>query len=309
MEEKNKLEFLSGVNKGSTYALTKNEVRLGRAQDNDIVIEDSLVSRHHAKIFIEHHSVVIEDLDTANGTFVNQKRIERHILSSGDIIQIGSETFRFGSKEKMELMKGEPQKVTPKIFQTFLYGAFGLIFIFGIWIWSQKTPSRSDDFTRNIATKNRLSLENEGLSVSPTPPLEREAFTINKEKADRFYESGYRELIEKNYSRAIDDFKAALELFPDHPLARLFLEKAHKMVSEEVDTHYKTAINYFNNGQYGLAIFHFQKVLLLLEKRRPAEDYCTARLERHLEIENPDFEKYCDAKQKISEAETRLTTP
>lgn len=62
---------------------------IGRAPDNDLAIDNLAVSDHHARLYTEGERLVIEDLSSLNGTFVNDVRIERTILRDGDTILIG----------------------------------------------------------------------------------------------------------------------------------------------------------------------------------------------------------------------------
>jgi pSer/pThr/pTyr-binding forkhead associated (FHA) protein len=64
-------------------------VTIGRSPDNDLSVDNLAVSNHHAKIYFEAGRLVIEDLDSLNGTFVNDLRIERATLHDGDKIHIG----------------------------------------------------------------------------------------------------------------------------------------------------------------------------------------------------------------------------
>jgi pSer/pThr/pTyr-binding forkhead associated (FHA) protein len=57
--------------------LSDEELRLGRDSDNDFVLEDEGVSRHHAKIEKKENHFFIVDLDSANGTIVNGKKEKR----------------------------------------------------------------------------------------------------------------------------------------------------------------------------------------------------------------------------------------
>ncbi|MFN8095489.1 MAG: FHA domain-containing protein [Vicinamibacteria bacterium] len=68
---------------------------IGRTPDNDIQVSDGLVSRHHARITVAGASWVLEDLKSGNGTFVNDQRIEKGVLSDGDRLQIGPRVFVF----------------------------------------------------------------------------------------------------------------------------------------------------------------------------------------------------------------------
>ncbi|HEU5425112.1 MAG TPA: FHA domain-containing protein, partial [Nitrolancea sp.] len=68
--------------------------RIGRAPENDVVINDLLVSRNHAELHREGGQYVLVDLDSANGTYVNGKRITRAPIGAGDYITIGHYLFR-----------------------------------------------------------------------------------------------------------------------------------------------------------------------------------------------------------------------
>src|SRR5260221_1222872 len=64
-------------------------VGIGRAPDNDWPVDNLAVSTHHARVFFEAGRLVVEDLDSLNGTFVNDLRVERATLHDGDSIWIG----------------------------------------------------------------------------------------------------------------------------------------------------------------------------------------------------------------------------
>jgi predicted component of type VI protein secretion system len=64
-------------------------VTIGRAPDNDIHIDNLAVSNYHARVYVEAGSLVVEDLNSLNGSFLNDIRIERAMLKDGDTILIG----------------------------------------------------------------------------------------------------------------------------------------------------------------------------------------------------------------------------
>lgn len=74
----------------STFVLDKDVVTLGRATDNDIVILESEVSRHHARLIRQGESWVLHDLGSRNGTFVNGQRITGPLrLTEGNQVALG----------------------------------------------------------------------------------------------------------------------------------------------------------------------------------------------------------------------------
>jgi predicted component of type VI protein secretion system len=64
-------------------------VTIGRAPDNDIQIDNLAVSNYHARVYLEAGSLVVEDLNSLNGSFLNDIRVERAMLKDGDAILIG----------------------------------------------------------------------------------------------------------------------------------------------------------------------------------------------------------------------------
>jgi hypothetical protein len=67
-------------------------IRIGKAEDNDYVVDDEYVSRYHARLGKEENgNLFIEDLDSTNGTFVNDNRIIKKKISSSDTVRLGSQ--------------------------------------------------------------------------------------------------------------------------------------------------------------------------------------------------------------------------
>ncbi len=69
--------------------LGSRPVTIGRAPDNDIPIDNLAVSNYHARMYLEAGSLVVEDLNSLNGSFLNDIRVERAMLKDGDTILIG----------------------------------------------------------------------------------------------------------------------------------------------------------------------------------------------------------------------------
>jgi len=71
------------------------ETKIGRSLDNDIVLADSSVSRHHAAIDANNGGFRLRDLGSQNGTFVRGERINEAPLSNGDPVRVGDASFTF----------------------------------------------------------------------------------------------------------------------------------------------------------------------------------------------------------------------
>jgi len=78
----------SGVDEQEEFTLDKETIGLGRLQGNEILFNDKSISGHHAKIVTSHGKSYIMDLESKNGTYVNNKRIEKCRLKNGDAITL-----------------------------------------------------------------------------------------------------------------------------------------------------------------------------------------------------------------------------
>jgi len=80
--------------------ITKSSLTIGRVDKNDIKIENLAVSRQHAKIVQDGDRYIMEDLNSLNGTFVNEKKVMKCILRNGDEILVGKHTIVFIDEEE-----------------------------------------------------------------------------------------------------------------------------------------------------------------------------------------------------------------
>jgi pSer/pThr/pTyr-binding forkhead associated (FHA) protein len=88
------------------YPFTKDSITMGRQEDNTIVIDNLAVSGYHAKIDKVGGEYILTDLQSTNGTFVNDGKIVSHKLSHGDNIVVGKHVILFVATEK-EKLEGE----------------------------------------------------------------------------------------------------------------------------------------------------------------------------------------------------------
>ena len=86
-----------GALKGARLELARPRTALGRERGNDVVLTDDSVSRRHAEIVREGERVLVRDLNSANGTYLNDRRVKEEELRPGDKLTIGSTVFIFQS--------------------------------------------------------------------------------------------------------------------------------------------------------------------------------------------------------------------
>ncbi|HEX8957233.1 MAG TPA: FHA domain-containing protein [Burkholderiaceae bacterium] len=78
-----------------TVELNKERTTIGRRPENDIQVDNLAVSGQHAVVTTILNDSVIEDLHSTNGTMVNGKLIQKHLLQPGDVVEIGKHTIKY----------------------------------------------------------------------------------------------------------------------------------------------------------------------------------------------------------------------
>jgi len=86
------------INGNQTYPLTHAVINIGRRPDNDLVIEDSRISRLHAQLRAIKGHYIIFDLDSTGGTTVNGQKIHQWVLSPGDVISLAGVLLVYGQE-------------------------------------------------------------------------------------------------------------------------------------------------------------------------------------------------------------------
>jgi Nif-specific regulatory protein len=97
-----KLVSIEGPARGAVFALEGEAVTIGRSSGNNIVIKDLALSRRHSVIRFENGSYTLRDLESNNGTFVNNRPVAEHALTHGDRIGVGDTVLLF-------LLRGEAE--------------------------------------------------------------------------------------------------------------------------------------------------------------------------------------------------------
>jgi type II secretory pathway predicted ATPase ExeA len=81
---------------------------IGRTPDNDLQIDSKFISRHHCQVVSTFENCVIEDLNSTNGIFVKAKRVRKHNLNDGDVVQIGKHELMYIDERVHKARAPEP---------------------------------------------------------------------------------------------------------------------------------------------------------------------------------------------------------
>jgi pSer/pThr/pTyr-binding forkhead associated (FHA) protein len=100
-----KLVILNQGMTGRTFELNVERTTVGRVEDNTFQIADGSVSSHHAEIIVRGNDILIRDLNSTNGTFINNEKIAESVLNAG-------QTLRFGQVE-LKIDDGKPVTAPP----------------------------------------------------------------------------------------------------------------------------------------------------------------------------------------------------
>jgi len=88
-----KLHLIKGNPKGKQVEIPSGTLTVGRAEDSDLIIASTRVSRHHCEIVNDEGHLAIRDKGSGNGTFINGAKIQEEALEAGDEVRIGPLTF------------------------------------------------------------------------------------------------------------------------------------------------------------------------------------------------------------------------
>jgi pSer/pThr/pTyr-binding forkhead associated (FHA) protein len=95
------IRVLDGADRGRVFQNLAPPISIGREEGNTIQLNDERISRFHVKIQEDHNRLVITDLESTNGTKVNNEDVQLRILRFGDMIQLGRSVLLFGSREQI----------------------------------------------------------------------------------------------------------------------------------------------------------------------------------------------------------------
>lgn len=102
------LLVLEGENKNKRLTLSKNLTKIGKRENNDLIINDKTVSRNHLEIEYASDSFLLRDLGSTNGTYLNGNRVKEAYLAPGDRIKLGNTVIEFVAYD--EKIAIEPSK-------------------------------------------------------------------------------------------------------------------------------------------------------------------------------------------------------
>lgn len=274
--------ILSGPESGVAYKLVGQTITLGRDADNDVVLPDAKSSRKHACLEQRNGQYWIKDLGSQNGIILNGQTVRECLLKNGDQLMIGSTLIRFGPPQSLSLINSAPpipqgplsSGINPTKIrgtshsrqqQNFMPVIIAVLVIGGLIFFLSGSTSKKKHF--DINDDSTLDTEIEDLSTvndKQVQEIQRKGKdTQQYSEAQAFYQRGFREFRESNFSRAIQNFEAALALYPEHPLAKRYLDRSRLKLNELVTEGLERGEKDFQLQKYSAAFNEYRTVMLL----------------------------------------------
>jgi hypothetical protein len=95
LENPTKLHPLDGD--GAPVVLNRKVMTVGRTRENHVFVPSQLVSRDHARFLVSEDKVIVFDVGSANGCFVNDEQVKRRVLRDGDVVRFADRPYRFSA--------------------------------------------------------------------------------------------------------------------------------------------------------------------------------------------------------------------
>jgi pSer/pThr/pTyr-binding forkhead associated (FHA) protein len=191
-----------------TWSIDLNDLDLatiGRDENCEVYIDAEKVSRRHAEVQRSGEAFVLKDLDSMNGTWVQGRSIDQHVLNDGDVIQIGSAriVFKPGFQEQsLTMAEGilEPSSRRTVVFVPGLMGS-------ELWLGNERVwPS-----VRTLFTNPEIYRYPSEIPLEPRSIVHEVVIVPNLIKLDQYNRLGDYLVDELNYRRDVDFFEFAYD--------------------------------------------------------------------------------------------------
>lgn len=271
------LEILEGPDRGAQFQLVSGEIKIGRGDNNDVVLNDPRCSREHAVLKITPQAVLIEDRGSSTGVSVDGQVGSRAFLSNGSKIVIGSTTFLFkkvvshsrtpSSKDARFGVQGystpKSSGVDPKKIR--FYAILSVVVIIGLFLFSSNEPQKVIDKTPNIDEEIELSKKRQEALMKEQ--LQSGKASRQYLDAQASYTKGLRDYREGLFKSAVTSFSAALAIYPEHPTARRYLRLAQLKLDEQVQFLMQEGTRFMDQNKYQHAKASYKNVMVILNDK------------------------------------------
>ena len=284
-----RLVCMTGEKKKVSYFIMGNRIILGRSEKSDIQIMDSKSSRRHAELVIVSDKCILSDLNSRNGVIVNDIKIKQHCLVDGDKIAIGPVIFKYNVVEvkneflpelsNLDLEESNTQEYeeennsenqTPEASRKKLV-YFAVIFLVVGFLILEDGPKKGKNIKKPRKGNKIVDLSYNERKVASTKSDKE----IDK-RIKSILHRGRRELREKNFFRAIEQFNLALIADPSNSEAGFLLKKSQQRLDDFIQAIARKAGNETDQKRYGSSILQWCEIVRYLRNYPDDERYLAA---------------------------------
>jgi hypothetical protein len=276
------------------YELVRDQpLTLGRDAGNDVVLKSTFVSKQHAVVRYEGGQFLVEDLNSSNGTYVNDVPISIWQLTPGDRLEIGDQHLTFFDRATPQSGKPQsgkkseaggagaavaaPSGANPTARLVRLGGvalAFGLVLFLGLrFLLIGNAPRTFDDGVSGQGAAPAWPVQNGPTPLASDSPLIQQvlmqAKTAGVHPLDALFDEARSQVASGRLLEAARLFAAVVQRDPTRTLARIRLNETRDQLEVQIATHHAEAERMVNQLRFEDAAFEWERVLLLLEPTDP----------------------------------------
>lgn len=271
------LEILDGPDKGAQFQLVAGEIKIGRGDNNDVILHDPRCSREHAVIKITPQAILIEDRGSSTGIAVDGQKGTRAFLSNGSKIEVGSTTFLFKKiitptknpalrEPKFDVpahnsrskSKVDSKKIT-------FYTIFAAILLMGAYLYMATDPKPVLDKTPS--TEEEIELSKKRQEALMKEQMQSGKASRQYLDAQAAYTKGLRDYREGLYKSAVVSFSAALAIYPEHATAKRYLRLSQLKLDEKIQFLMEEGSRFMEQNKYQNAKAAYKNVLVLVNDK------------------------------------------
>ena len=284
-----------GPRSGHTWEITTQGLRIGRDPQNEVHLEDTGVSRAHARVLLHNGAVWVQDAGSRNGVFVNDGRVTEHKqVSPGDVLVVGTHRFSIAVQEPVAehsvsvslaaVSEPAPNKKGWRIwpFAVAFFLIFGCIGIIAVRAGgsggsggegeapgtyslerAMGTPGQPDEQAEgdpgdedDVTLRQMLAMNAGTTADGCEPPPEGLGSTGLVEEGHSHYSAG-------RLREAICSYNHALKLDPQCEICVVRIERLQVELKEEIDRQYAEGMRNYDSLRYDQAIAAWEMVLVL----------------------------------------------
>lgn len=277
---------------GRRFALTKEWIRIGRAEDNDLVLSNTTVSRYHISLYIKPEGVIAENAGAQSGFFVNNEAVtEAKALAHGDVLYLGTIYLSFvragespikkkattgstasPSKGESTSLYSMASKAAKKGVSSgganntriLMYGGVALLFGFLMFSGDEKKPK-----TKTDGNDAPLAF---GLQPLPSDAYLKNPRALRSEddvRSEGKFQEGLRDYYNQGYGRARQAFQEAIEFNPNHSKSLEYLAKTDSKMLDSINAAIRDAEQSYGLGQLRRARWQAATALSIISQQIP----------------------------------------